>query len=90
MPTKTVGCSVSVMGRIDIPAGCKPYHPPGNPKATDGFIMPDGRIVRPIMMFEVEDSTGNFSEPTGSDLEDMGILGAGELDQRAVYIQAQE
>ena len=86
MTEETIGCTVRMMGRLEIPAGCKPFHPEGNPKATDGFILPDGRIVRPIMMFEIEDSTHNFSEPTGSELEDLGILGAGEIDHRDVEI----
>ena len=86
MSNETVGCTVRMMGRLEIPTGCKPFHPEGNPKATDGFILPDGRIVRPIMMFEIEDSTNNFSEPTCEDLEKLGILGAGEIDHREVEI----
>lgn len=81
---ETIACTVRMKGRLEIPAGCQLYHPPGNPKASDGFILPDGRIVRPIMMFEIEDSTGNFSEPTCMELENLGILGAGEIDHRDV------
>ena len=82
--SETVGVTVRMTGRLEIPKACKPYHPPGNPKATDGFILPDGRVVRAIMMFEVEDATQNIWEPTCMELENLGILGAGEIDFREV------
>ena len=83
--SESLACTVRMTGRLEIPAGCKPYHPEGNPQSTDGFILPDGRIVRPMMMFEIEDQ-GNFSEPTSNELESLGIQGAGEIDFREVEI----
>ena len=82
--SETVGVTVRMTGRLEIPKACKPYHSPGNWKTIDGFTLPDGRIVRAIMMFEIEDSTGNITEPSCMELENVGILGAGDIDHRDV------
>jgi hypothetical protein len=74
-----------IHGIVEIPEDCKPYHTPGNSKTIDGFILPDGRIVRPMMVLEIEDN-GNFSEPNSTELENLGIRGAEEIDHRDVII----
>jgi hypothetical protein len=80
-----------VTGRFEAPPGTTEYHPGRNGGGpSTGFTLPDGRVCRVILGIEIEDATGNFSEPTPQDLEGMGIIGFGELDLRECQVEPQE
>ena len=82
---ETKPTTIHLMSRMEVNEDVKPYSP--NPKlgAVTGYLLPDGRIVRPVVSFQLEDPvTGQFSEPSSDELEAMGLLDPGELDEREV------
>lgn len=84
-PNDTNPVTFHLMGRFEIPKGCKEHldrH--GN---ICGFKFPDGSILRIQVVMERESPDGEEFEDLGTcDLEALGITGFSELDEKEIRI----
>jgi hypothetical protein len=76
----TVGATFHLMGRFELPGNATPV--------DGGFKLPNGRTYRIQAVLEEESEDGEtHTEPGTCDLEALGIVGFGELDEREFRIE---
>lgn len=81
----TVGVTFHLMGRFEIPLEATPLTAANGDVV--GFMLPNGKTYKvQVVMEEASADEEEFNDLGTCELEELGILGFGELDERTLRI----
>lgn len=83
----TTGATWHLMGRCEVAKGLKPYKDLNG--ETVGFELPNGDILRIQVTMELEHKD-NYRDLGTCDLEELGILGFGETDEKSIRLEEED